>query len=875
MPRISIIIPICNTEQYLEECIESVIAQSLQDIEVICVDDGSTDRSLQIMQDFSLKDNRIKVISKANAGYGNSVNIGIQAAKGQYIGIVESDDFISNQMYETLWNMSDGGTVDVIKGNFWDYYDWKDKRPEAVVNIERKDMPEVKEAFSIRQYPYLLWGHPSIWSGIYRLDFLKENKITFIEAPGGGWVDNPFFFETLCLAKKIKWTKEPLYFYRKTNMNSSSNNQSDLTLPLRRMQDNLNVLKKYNYNDEDILGFAYARALMYMHGVTQEKHYYKQIDHILPYAHKLMEQMNYDIIHHNFHLGDQINFNKYLSPLKLLGPISGKLLIYNWVPFDNPGKIGGGVTIYCQNLISVILKERPDIQVYFLSSGWAYDASTTACYIRKIPNVFGDRCRSFEVVNSPVPAAQDLLLNNPQIALKSDVLKAIISSFLSDYGPFDVIHFNNLEGLSLDILELKSDFPRIKFVYSIHNYVPFCVTGFYFQRNRNHNCSPAHSAAECLSCTTVGRRKNISGELYERAKLAVHAEKQFPMREWITALNFDSLDSIGDSETLISFTQTAIKNINNYVDHVLAVSKRVYDIALDNGIQQEKMQVAYIGTRIADNQVRCSIAPPSKYMKIAFLGSNAYFEEKGFPFLIEALSTLEEKDAARIDVLLTTTNGNISEIRQRLSKFHNVIVKKGYLHSELKCLLKDVHLGIIPVLWEDNLPQIAIEMVAIGVPILCSSFGGASELCNNKLFCFQGGDKEDFKEHLLYFLNNPRMLSEYWKEHSGLMTLKQHWSEMEKVFSIPRAGEITIDLNQYSQLLQENDFLYKNISSGNMLEVQRCRQELEDVRASVSFRVGRIITFFPRKIRGGLRCYREHGAIYTIKRTIQHLSKKA
>ena len=100
MPKVSIVVPVYNVEKYLDECIESIINQSLNDIEIICVNDGSTDSSLEILNNYAQKDKRIIVINKSNSGYGNTMNIGINAAKGEYIGIIESDDFADTKMFE-------------------------------------------------------------------------------------------------------------------------------------------------------------------------------------------------------------------------------------------------------------------------------------------------------------------------------------------------------------------------------------------------------------------------------------------------------------------------------------------------------------------------------------------------------------------------------------------------------------------------------------------------------------------------------------------------------------------------------------------------------------------------------------------------------
>ena len=108
MSAVSIVVPVYNTEMYLEECLSSICAQTLSDIEIICVNDGSNDESGSILNRFAARDNRIKVIHKANTGYGHSMNMGIEAASGEYIGIVESDDWIPQEMMQTLYEAEIG-----------------------------------------------------------------------------------------------------------------------------------------------------------------------------------------------------------------------------------------------------------------------------------------------------------------------------------------------------------------------------------------------------------------------------------------------------------------------------------------------------------------------------------------------------------------------------------------------------------------------------------------------------------------------------------------------------------------------------------------------------------------------------------------------
>ena len=104
MSKVSVIIPVYNVEKYLPECLDSVIKQTLKDMEIICVDDGSTDSSGKIIDEYAAKDNRIVVIHKQNGGYGQSCNKGLDIAKGEYVAILEPDDFVDEHMYEDLYN---------------------------------------------------------------------------------------------------------------------------------------------------------------------------------------------------------------------------------------------------------------------------------------------------------------------------------------------------------------------------------------------------------------------------------------------------------------------------------------------------------------------------------------------------------------------------------------------------------------------------------------------------------------------------------------------------------------------------------------------------------------------------------------------------
>ena len=145
MKKVSVIIPVYNVEEYLEECMESVIHQTLKEIEILCVNDGSTDHSLQILEQYAKKDDRIRIISQKNGGYGKAMNQGLDAASGEYIGIVESDDYADPEMFEEMYNVASSNQLDVVKSGFYYYYSIPKERNEK----EEKFQAKLKELLAL------------------------------------------------------------------------------------------------------------------------------------------------------------------------------------------------------------------------------------------------------------------------------------------------------------------------------------------------------------------------------------------------------------------------------------------------------------------------------------------------------------------------------------------------------------------------------------------------------------------------------------------------------------------------------------------------------------------------------------------------------
>ena len=215
-PKVSIVFPIYNNEKYLEKCIRSVMEQSLKEIEMILVDDGSKDSAPEICDKLAAEDSRIIVIHKKNEGSAAGRNLGIEMSKGEYIAFVESDDKVDPEMYTKLYQYALDTDADVIKCGF--NFCEGEKREEATYFY---DIAEQGQVFTAVEKPDILMYHASIWAGLYKASFIKDNNIRFVVTPSATYSDFSWMAATLGQAQKIAIYHEPLYNYTFDNPNSS------------------------------------------------------------------------------------------------------------------------------------------------------------------------------------------------------------------------------------------------------------------------------------------------------------------------------------------------------------------------------------------------------------------------------------------------------------------------------------------------------------------------------------------------------------------------------------------------------------------------------------------------------------------------------
>ena len=219
-PKVSIVMPSLNVVRYIKECIDSVVNQSLRDIEIICVDAGSTDGTWEILKEYETEDERIHLLKSNKRSCGYQMNLGVDYARGKYIGIVETDDCVPREMYEELYALAEKYDVDFVKA---DYYRFTGEVGKRTFTLEKvvDDSSYYNRVINVPQEKDSFYFKNNIWNGIYRRDFLKRNNIRQNETLGASYQDNGFWFQTFMYANKIFLSDKAYYMNRRDNAGSS------------------------------------------------------------------------------------------------------------------------------------------------------------------------------------------------------------------------------------------------------------------------------------------------------------------------------------------------------------------------------------------------------------------------------------------------------------------------------------------------------------------------------------------------------------------------------------------------------------------------------------------------------------------------------
>jgi len=523
-----------------------------------------------------------------------------------------------------------------------------------------------------------------------------------------------------------------------------------------------------------------------------------------------------------------------------------RVLFYNWVDYLDPEGRGGGVSLYQRNLIAA-LGGRDDVDATFLCSGISYDLFCDTPRWERMrhgprrgaapaagpgggPGTGASAGRRFEIVNSRCLAPSHHAFGH-ETQLDCPETRAAFLDFCAAQGPFDIVHFNNLEGLPASVLTLKERFPDTRVVFTLHNYYPFCAQVNLWHAERAA-CTDFEAGRACVRCLPVRtdtaevRQANAVAYRFKRAGLGpgtrafrrlfpravrlaagavrraaplhrgARAVRDFPQR--VRALPAeDGLLTPLEPEHRHHARRRArfAALINAGCDRVLCVSARVAEIAERHGLERGLLQVLPIGTAHAERWAQSRPRPVPAADGSLTLGFLGYMRrDKGFDFLLDALAGLSPAVAARVHLVVAARPGP-PETMARLCALggHLASVRHapGYAQAQLDTLLAGVDVGVVPAQWEDTLPQVAIEMHARRIPLITSRLGGAQELGGWPPMTFPAGDAAAFGRILRDLLDGRVDLAGYWRGARPPVTIPDHVHALTTIYrhlAAPEAG---------------------------------------------------------------------------------------
>lgn len=345
-PLTSIIVPIYNAEYTLRQALRSIENQTLDNIEIVCVNDGSTDSSESIIDSRARLDGRYTIVThRKNAGYGSAMNDGIRAASGAWIAILEPDDYIRDGMLsalletarnagDTIHNAVDNAPenmIDVVKSPYI-------REVRTIEGTPRGDGPYelLQCSYYKRVHPHskafnmsdpgvthILRHHPSIWSAIYRKEFLEDKNISFVEYSGTGWADNEFFYETLLQANHIAYCKTAYYVYREeTEEEFESFARKNKLLPFDRWHSMMDIIERIGITDDNIIRNHIAKGFTYLGGQIEANGWDDQ--EILDEAYKMFSRMDPMLVTDESKINPRLR-KLYIDMMHADGMLSDKL----------------------------------------------------------------------------------------------------------------------------------------------------------------------------------------------------------------------------------------------------------------------------------------------------------------------------------------------------------------------------------------------------------------------------------------------------------------------------------------------------------------------------------------------------------------------
>ena len=293
MPKISIIIPVYNVENYLDICLDSVLLSTFEDFEAICIDDGSTDSSGYILEQYAKLDNRIKVYHRENHGLSATRNFGLKRASGKYVVFIDSDDWISRVMLERLYKNIEHYCSDFCFSGLFRYNEVTSQlmRWELIPNQEFQKIIKTP-VFNESSVPpfYLFNSHVMAWNKMYRRSFIKNFKFP----EGLSFEDNPFYFQCYLNAKRISYDLAPLYYYRVNRSDSIIENKDfrDLFKIYEMCENILHSTNKYEKYKTSFL--LHKMNILFVRTINSSESTRQEMFNRLQNEFKNLDYSNYD-----------------------------------------------------------------------------------------------------------------------------------------------------------------------------------------------------------------------------------------------------------------------------------------------------------------------------------------------------------------------------------------------------------------------------------------------------------------------------------------------------------------------------------------------------------------------------------------------------
>lgn len=272
--KVSVIIPVYNAEEYLRQCLDSVMGQTLREIEILCVDDGSEDKSGEILREYQAKDKRIRILKQKNAGAGAARNRGLKQARGEYLSFLDADDFFEEDMLKAAYEKAKASRAQIIVfGSDWYREDLRQFQSVSWT-IRKEALPPYRpmnyQTFTENVFKVFVgWA----WDKLFERSFVTENELEFQEQRTSN--DLLFVFSAIVLAERVEVVERILAHQRRNNPNSLSNTREkswycfyDALLALR---DNLQKYGLYRELQQDYINYALHFSLWNLETIKGEK----------------------------------------------------------------------------------------------------------------------------------------------------------------------------------------------------------------------------------------------------------------------------------------------------------------------------------------------------------------------------------------------------------------------------------------------------------------------------------------------------------------------------------------------------------------------------------------------------------------------------